>query len=158
MTYRPHRRRGIAGFTLTELMITIIIAGIILSIAGPRFMRYISYLTARGATSEVVADLTLARTQAVREGRTVSFRLDGNGVYRVTVDATPARTIKRVDLRRDYPGVVLTLGAAQTGALSFDSRGMVRSHTTDPPTIIIQRGTGVDSLHVSLVGRVRRAR
>jgi prepilin-type N-terminal cleavage/methylation domain-containing protein len=153
MTYRPHRRRGIAGFTLTELMITIIIAGIVLAIAGPRFMRYISHLSARSATSHVVADLTLTRAQAVREGRTTSFQImnDGTG-YTVVVSGPTPRVIKTVNLRREFPGVAVTPAG---GTFSFDSRGLL---TQTPGQVTIARGGLSDNVSVSMVGRVIRDR
>jgi type IV fimbrial biogenesis protein FimT len=154
MSFRSTRSRT-AGFTLTELLIIVIIAGIILAIAGPRFVRYISYLSARTATSQVVADLSLARTQAVREGVTTSFILDSSTQYRIAVSGTPERTIKTVNLRRDHPGVLITGPAA----VAFDSRGMARDLGDGGETALtIARGSTVDVVRVSTVGRVIRER
>jgi prepilin-type N-terminal cleavage/methylation domain-containing protein len=150
---RNQPRRRIAGFTLTELMITLLIAGIILGIAGPRFVRFISHLSARGAASQVVADLTLARTQAVREGVTTSFLLDSPTQYRIEVSGTPARTVKTVNLQRDHPGVRIT-GAT----VAFDSRGMARDLGNSGGTLTISRGQQVDVVRITAVGRVLRDR
>jgi len=61
-----------AGFTLTELAVVMIIAAILLGIAVPSY-RYVSY--SNRVSSEVNAllgDLQFARSEATREGQTVT--------------------------------------------------------------------------------------
>jgi prepilin-type N-terminal cleavage/methylation domain-containing protein len=154
-THRLHRG-GRRGFTLAELMIIVVIIGIVLAFALPRFAGYLRYLTTRSTTSLVVADLSLARTQAAREGAPVSFRVVSSSRYQVTVDdaaGNPVRTIKTVDVQGPQKSAV-TL--APTGSrVGFDSRGMRR---TNIETIVVQRGSQTDSISISIVGRVYRVR
>jgi prepilin-type N-terminal cleavage/methylation domain-containing protein len=153
MTCAPcyrHSRRG--GFTLTELLIVIVIMGLILGIAGPRFVNWIRYFTARSATSQVVADLALARTQAVREGQTVSIQTVDGDTYRVLVETVPARTIKTVDVA-GAQGTV-SLGVPAGTRIAFDSRGMLRPGSATQLTV--SYGGNTDVVSITGVGRVYR--
>lgn len=141
------------GFTLTELLIVLIVAAIISSMALPRFFSFIRHLGARSATSRVVGDLTMARTQAVREGRTVSLRMTGTSTYQVTIDSGAAvlRTLKTVDVKGSQKDVSL---APSTARVIFDSRGMLATTSTQQLRVI--RSGKVDTVSISAVGRVYR--
>jgi type II secretion system protein H len=150
-TVRHRDPRG--GFTLAELLIVLIIAAIISSMALPRFFSFIRHLNARSAVSQVVTDLTLARTQAVREGRTVSLRVTGTSSYRVTVDngATVLSTVKTVDVKGGQRDVSLS---PTTARVIFDSRGMLLTGSSSQ--LVVSRSGKVDTVSVSAVGRVYR--
>jgi prepilin-type N-terminal cleavage/methylation domain-containing protein len=152
------RRGGRAGFTLIELLVVLLLMGLVLAMVGPKFTAGIRYLTARSATSQVVADLALARTQAVREGNTASFRLVSPSQYEVTVDApngAVARVVKRVTLEGTARGVAVT---APAGArIAFDSRGMRRTGAGLGNNLVVTRQGGLtDVVTVTIVGRVIR--
>lgn len=76
-SYRSARRS--AGFTLLELMLTIGIASILLTIGIPSF-KYVT--TANRASSEINAllgDMQFARGEAIREGQAVSICASSDG-------------------------------------------------------------------------------
>jgi type II secretion system protein H len=150
-TVRHRDARG--GFTLTELLIVLIVAAIITSMALPKMFSFIRHLNARSATSQVVADLTMARTQAVREGRTVSLRVTGAGTYQLTVDqgATVVRTVKTVSVRGGQRDISLS---PSTARVIFDSRGMLATGST--PQVLVTRTGKTDTVSISAVGRVYR--
>ncbi|HEX2208600.1 MAG TPA: GspH/FimT family pseudopilin [Longimicrobium sp.] len=152
---RPHafRHRGRGGYTLAELLTVIVIAGIMAAIAVPRLSNVLRHYSSRSALSQVMADLALARTQAVREGRTVSLRVTGSGTYQVTVDNGTAilRTLKTVDVSGSQRNVTVTPSDA---IVSFDTRGMLR--TGSAGRLIVTRGGMSDSVSISAVGRVYR--
>ena len=152
------RRGGRAGYTLIELLVVLLLMGLVLAMAGPKFTAGIRYFTARSATSQVVADLALARTQAVREGSTASFRLVTPSRYMVTVDdanGAVARVVKNVTLEGTARGVAVT---APAGArIAFDSRGMRRTGAGLGDNLVITRQGGLtDVVTVTIVGRVIR--
>lgn len=150
-TIRHRDPRG--GFTLVELLVVLILAALISSMVVPRFFSYARQLSARSAVSQVVADLALARTQAVREGRTVSLRVTGASTYQVTVDngATILKTVKTVDVKGAQRAVSIS---PTTARVIFDSRGMLLPGSS--AQLLVNRTGRVDTVSVSAVGRVYR--
>ncbi|MGZ5014211.1 MAG: GspH/FimT family pseudopilin, partial [Methylobacter sp.] len=71
------RQKHNAGFTLPELMITIVIAGILVGIAIPSFTSTISSNRLTTYANELVTALNLARSEAVKRGVQVTVRRKG---------------------------------------------------------------------------------
>lgn len=147
----PDRRRG---FSLMELMFVIFIIGLTSVMAGPRLVRTVQAIGQKGAMNQLVSDLVYARTQAVRQGQTVSVRIDSSTRYRVTVDdaaGTVQRVLATVNVANTYRGATIT---PATGRVAFDSRGTIRPGST--AALTIARGTITQRVCISVVGRVYR--
>jgi len=69
----PHRRMQ-QGFTLIELMITLIIAAILLSVAAPAYQSFIGSTALTTATNDLVAALNMARSEALKRDGAVTLR------------------------------------------------------------------------------------
>jgi type IV fimbrial biogenesis protein FimT len=67
-----------SGYTLMELMVTITIAGILLSIAIPNFTSVISSNRLTTYANELVTALNLARSEAIKRGQPVTIRHNGS--------------------------------------------------------------------------------
>lgn len=67
------------GVTLIELLVTLSILVITVTVAVPSFMDFIARNRVRGVTSELMAALNLARSEAVRRGRPVSVCKSADG-------------------------------------------------------------------------------
>lgn len=115
------------GFSLVELLVTLVVAAIMLAFAVPTFSRLLMNNSLTSQTNEMLAGLKLARSEAARRGIPVALRTessfeagwkvitdeDGDGNLPSTVtdkDGTPLReqgaatagvTIKRVDFADD---------------------------------------------------------
>ena len=63
-----------SGFTLTELMITLAIAGTLIGIAIPSFTSIISSNRLTAYANELVTALSLARSEAIKQGLSVTVR------------------------------------------------------------------------------------
>jgi len=68
----PRKRSYTAGFTLIELMVTIVIIGIVALIGIPAFSDFILNNRIRGQTSDFVVQLTHARSEAMRTATRVT--------------------------------------------------------------------------------------
>lgn len=76
MTSRGTRRGEAAprGFTLVELLVTMSVAVILLSIGAPPLARFIVSNRLSSHTLDLVGSLQLARAEAIRRGQAVSLR------------------------------------------------------------------------------------
>jgi type IV fimbrial biogenesis protein FimT len=85
----PLQPRQPAGFTLVELLIAIAIAAIVVTMAVPGMRAAVSSTRLTGYSNQLVGDLSLARSEAVKRGRRVVVERTGanweNG-WRVFVD------------------------------------------------------------------------
>ncbi|PJI95763.1 type IV fimbrial biogenesis protein FimT [Acidovorax sp. 69] len=61
-------RNSALGFTLIELMVTVALLAVLLSLAAPSFQALLETQRMRAAAFDLMADLTLARNEALKRG------------------------------------------------------------------------------------------
>ena len=66
-----HRPRG---FTLVELLITLVIVGIVLTASAPSIAEFLASSRTVAQTNDLLADLSMARSEAVKLARPVELR------------------------------------------------------------------------------------
>jgi type IV fimbrial biogenesis protein FimT len=64
-----HHSHIYAGFTLIELMITLVIMAIVITIGAPALTQYVAAQRVRTTASDIVADMAFARAEAIKESR-----------------------------------------------------------------------------------------
>ena len=72
------RTRKQLGFTLIELLITIIIAGVLLTIAVPSYQSFVQKNHTITNANNLVTALNLARSEAIKRGMQVTLRRKGS--------------------------------------------------------------------------------
>lgn len=152
------------GYTLTELMVTVAIIGIVAGIAIPSFTSYLPRLRLNGAARDLISDLRLARSLAVGQNKQHKLVFDvANETYKI--QRSPATDIRSVDYKdpgQNYKGIVIGSLKDKNGAdisiIEFDYNGTVTAdglNTNLPVVITIQRSDGSETkkINVTKFGR-----
>lgn len=152
LSTRPSLRGSQSGFTLLELLATLVVLSVIVSLAAPSMKGVTTRARTRAAIDQLTADVSLARMYAVRDGRRTAVSITSATKYIVVRSPTGAGdTIKTVDLARDAVGVRLS---PTTGQLAFDSRGLLQTGSVSK--VKATRDSKSDSVTISSVGRTYR--
>jgi len=137
------------GFTLVELLIALMIMGIMVAIAVPRFSGLIKNYRLTNAARIVWLDLHRAKMMAIKQGRTMRVDFTATSYNIVRVD-TAAVVLSR-NLSVHYPSVTFDT-TATTPSVSFGSTG-----TANGGTVVLQRGpTSSKHFTIALTGRIGR--
>ena len=134
------------GYTLLELMITVAIAGILLTIVVPGFMGLMERNNISTASNEIVGALLYARSEAVRTETTVTFTPEADGWLVTNEDG-----VDIVDQSVDNENTVLAENIL-TDSVVYNARG--RADITEGDGIDISfDGTVQGRICLSLTGR-----
>jgi type IV fimbrial biogenesis protein FimT len=136
---RPVRAQ--AGFTLLELLLTVVVMGVLLAVAVPSFQAIVQGQHNNDITTQFAQDLAWAQGTAL-SGQTVVMTINADGSWAMTertYDATkgtfgtlafPGHSMTSAQLQADDPGVscALIVGSASQScqqSLTFSSIGTV---------------------------------
>ena len=116
----PHRRAA-RGFTLIELMVVVALAAIVASIAAPSFREMTVATRTRSAASALHESLWLARSEAIKRNKPVTFTLttlqDG---WTITPLDAPGTVLHKQD---GMPNLQLRLSSGTSVTFQYNSQG-----------------------------------
>ena len=143
------------GFSLVEMMVALVVAGLIVLIGWPRFRETLVKSDVRSARGTVLAAYARARAAAIQSGRSITLQFSGTSAW---VTGTP-RLTPRAGSTSDTVGAVedlsrrygVTVSAAPVSALTIDPRGFTSAALT---TVYVSRAGFTDSVVISGFGRV----
>ena len=116
--------RAQRGFTLTELMIGIVVFAILISMALPSFTAWIQKSQIRTAAETIQNGLMLARGEALRRNTQVSFTMAGPDSGWTVAVVSPAETVQsRVGTEGTTNAQVSVVGGALPVSVIFDGLG-----------------------------------
>ena len=154
-----------AGVTLVELMAVLALAGILAGLASASLGRVLARAQTAAALHQLAMDISYTRMLAVRGGSRVELRFVNEGScgaarrgrfsadgYRITVRDPVPRVVRVARLRSSSSGVCLE--SNNDTNIVFGSRGLLLPF--ENRTVWAHRRAQVDSLTVSVLGRVRR--
>lgn len=158
-----------AGFSLVELMVTVAVLGIIAAIATPSMVDMIDRKRALGATEEAYSLLHMARSEAIKQSRTIRVTVgegaasswliglsDGDDACTGTSDCKileGAAGVTRMSDPSRYPGVKLE---ASLATFTFTSRGLAGGIAADGATLDFTSQRGWTArLALNPIGRIR---
>lgn len=144
--------RGQRGFTLIELLVTLTLLGVLLGLAVPALQQLVAAQRMRAASFDIVSDLVLARSEALKRGVSVRIQPAAAGWARGwTVQAVGGTEPLA---QRDAPGGVRVTAAPAD--ITFDLYGRV---VTSDPAVRIELSDGQRNRCISLdpAGRPKSA-
>ena len=156
------------GFTLIELMITIVIIGVLLMLGLPAFTQWLRDSQIRTAADSTLAGLQMARAEAVRRNSLVEFLFTANdptgnpgGLAANTAGPNWAARFTNVNSgqvelirgRGNNEGTPNATFAASQGSIIFNSLGRVTNGPVGGGniTITINNALGANNRRLSIV-------
>lgn len=155
------------GFTLVELMVTLAVAAILITVAIPNFANIIRENRLVTFTNSLVGSLVLARSEAVRRGLPVSACASDNGTqctstpwrdgWIVYTDQGTAGSVDGTDtvLRVEQePGASVTEAGGTPGFVRYAATGFLAACAEGCGGMTVAAVPGEDTLARSLLGDV----
>ena len=130
-----------AGFTLVELVITVLIIGILAAVAAPKYAHSLSRFRAETAARRVAADLRLAQREAESSSasRTIQFGVPTPDAYTLVgvKDINHADQTYQIDLSgAPYSSFIVSINFGGDADLVFDGYGVPDSGGT----VVVESG------------------
>lgn len=154
---RCSRRRSRArrGFSIAELLVVLIVSGVVMRIAVPRFAAMRDRMSLRSAKQQMAAYLVTARAAAIRRSTTAVFSVQNSTITaRVKrPDGTQSSLGGAVPLL-SARGVAVSPGGSSTAdTIAYDSRGMAAGLSATK-VYVLTRNSKKDSICVSRLGLI----
>jgi type IV fimbrial biogenesis protein FimT len=125
------------GFSLIELMVTIVVMAILASVAVPNFQSWLRNTQIRNAAESVTNGLQRARAEAVSRNTNVTFVLGADSSWTLNVVA-PASTIEQRLAAEGSKNVTRTVLPATSSIVTFNNVGLVATTNADGTAPITQ--------------------
>jgi type IV fimbrial biogenesis protein FimT len=119
--------RHALGMTLVELMITVCVLAIGLALVAPSMSQQLANYRLLRAADGIFQGLSLARSEAVRRNKPVSFTLNADGTGWSVDVVSPAANVQRRS-SGESPGIAATPSSAQR-VVTFTPTGFVDTST-----------------------------
>ena len=150
-----------AGFTLFELLTTIVLIGIILAFSYPKLMGIARTASLRGARGAMITAVNVAKSSAIAAGKCSYLKVAADSVTVFTTPCSGGTHIEVVSDRNFYTdygtSITLTKGSGTeqaTDSLGFDPRGIPLSNAESAVFTLTKSGASY-TVTVGNYGRVQ---
>ena len=133
------RRNRSAGFTLIELMLTLVIMAILITVGVPSFVDFIASQHVRTTASDIVGDMSFARAEAIKESRRsilAPLTADWKDGWQVCVDLNANNSCEDAEVRKRATPIAgrTKVCATPNEAIAFRPDGRI-VRTTAPSAV-----------------------
>jgi len=156
----PHERQGRSvnrsrqGYTLTEMLIVVVIVGLLTLFAIPKFSVLVQRNKLSAAREELTAAIATARAAAVQKGRTSTFRISGNQFRVTVVTADNGSTTTLVPAKSLMTLYNVSIASTTDTIITFDMRGFATPRLSSTGMIKLTQGVRRDSVCVTTAGQI----
>jgi type IV fimbrial biogenesis protein FimT len=122
--------RKSGGFTLIELMVTVSIAAILMVVGAPALEQTLASQRVKTVSYEIMADLTLARSEALKRGQDVRMTPAAGGwasgwTVSTTLTTPITPTVQEFQLSQKSPSGSRVVFTQSPATITFDRNGRV---------------------------------
>ncbi len=154
----PPRLRARRGVSMVEMVVVLVIAGIMLSIALPRFAGMRDRMSLRSAKQEVVAYMMASRAAAIRQSQQSQVHIQNNRVWGTINQPNGTNTSVTQTLRtyrtRDVT-LVFNGDATANDSIVYDARG-IEAYPRQKRVLVLSLNNLQDTICVSRAGLITR--
>lgn len=154
--HRSRRRsRARRGFSIVELLVVLIVSGVVMRMALPRFAAMRDRMALRSAKQQIAAYLVTARAAAIGRSTTTVFSMQNSTISARAklpngTQSSLGGTVPLVSAR----GVTVSPGGTSTAdTIAYDSRGMAAGLSATK-VYVLTRNSKKDSICVSRLGLI----
>ena len=145
--------RSHQGYTLTELLIVVVMVGALTLFALPKFSGLVERNKLEAAREELTAAIATARAAAVQKGRTATFMLSGNQMWVTVVNTHGVGTMTVVPAKSLMTLYSVSV-AAQDTTVTFDMRGFANPRLAGTSIFRLTKGARRDSVCITSAGQI----
>jgi prepilin-type N-terminal cleavage/methylation domain-containing protein len=144
------------GFTLVEVLVTVILIGIIAAVAGLNLVNYTINRNLRSAARGVASDIALCKERAISQNTTYAINFNGASSYTIQDTVTPGPVVTKnlTEFGSDIQIFAVDFGGGPQ--VNFSARGTI-SPLTPPPgvnSVILRNSRGsTATITVNIMGR-----
>lgn len=144
----PTRSR--AGITLIEMLLVVVVIGILLATAAPRFGEAMTRRDVFGAADAFRGIFQEARTAALQTRQAATIRVT-SGVAVVTI--SPGGVLDTIGRPLNFPAEFRLAPAVTAATLRIEPTGLILTGT--PYTFIAAKGSAADTVTITGLGRIQ---
>lgn len=145
------------GFTLIELMVTLGVLAVLVSIAAPSFNTMIQNNRMTTRANDLVTALNLARSEAIRRGANITVCASSDATTCTGTWGQGWVILEGANVLRVFPALAGTITLAETSTAAsvvYQARGMVSAARTFNVCDSARSGETGRQIDVSAAGRV----
>lgn len=141
------------GFTLTEMLIVVVMVGTLTLMTLPKFSGLVERNRLSAAREEIAAALATARAAAVQKGRTATVRFSGNSMWVTVVTSNAGATTTVVPVKQFMTLYNVSIAASDT-TITYDMRGFLAPRLGSTAIFRILGSSRRDSVCITSAGQL----